>query len=114
MGGPFDRFGREAPFAPFFRDRVAVEGARAGGRRVAGTVRACVLDMGFDDPLADGAAQAARRVVEVTVRRADWFEPDPPRTGDEVTLESGAVFSVLSVAAADGLAGWTLKARSKA
>lgn len=111
MASPFDN---PAAFAPFFRDRVAVEGTRAGGRSVAGTFLACVLDQGLDDAIAEGSTETARRVVSVTVRRADWFDVEPPQTGDAVTLESGDAYRVTSVVPSVGFAGWTLMARATA
>ncbi len=107
-------FDSPAAFAPFFRDRVAVEGTRAGGRRVAGAFRACVLDQGLDDAAVEGTTETARRVVSVTVRRADWFDVEPPQTGYAVTLESGDAYRVMSVGPSVGFAGWTLMARATA
>lgn len=107
-------FESPAAFAPFFRDRVAVEGARAGGRRVAGTFRACVIDQGLDDPLAEGSTETARRVVSVTLLRADWLDVEPPQTGDAVTLESGDTYRAMAVDPSVGFAGWTIRARATA
>ena len=50
----------------------------------------------------------------MTVRRADWFDVEPPQTGDAVTLESGDAYRVTSVVPSVGFAGWTLMARATA
>lgn len=103
-------FDNPAAFAPFFRDRVAVEGTRAGGRRVAGTLRACVLDQGLDDVVAEDSASTVRRRYSVVVRRADWFDVEAPRPGFKVALEDGTALSVQSVGSMPGM--YVLEART--
>lgn len=75
--------------APFYHDDVAVEAGRAasGGVRVFRcTLRACVLDQGLDDPLAEGSTGADRRRWDIRVRSADWPDTTPPQIGDVVRI----------------------------
>ncbi len=72
-------------FAPFYDEVVAVEAkrARSGGARVLRcTVRACVLDQGLDEPLAEGSTGTLRRRWTIRVRAADWPYTTPPQIGD--------------------------------
>lgn len=90
-------FDNPAAFAPFFRDRVAVEGTRAGGHRVAGTFRACVLDQGLDDVVAEGSTSTVRRRIAVTfmVGGDSWPKDGTvPQRGDLVTLDDGTTYGI--------------------
>lgn len=89
-------FDNPAAFAPFFRDRVAVEGTRAG-RRVAGTFRACVLDQGLDDVVAEDSTSTVRRRIAVTfmVGGESWPKDGTvPQKGDRVTLDDGTTYGI--------------------
>lgn len=97
VASPFDN---PAAFAPFFRDRVAVEGTRAGGRRVAGTFRACVLDQGLDDVIAEDSTGAVRRRIAVTfmIGGDSWPKDGTvPQKGDRVTLDDGTAYRIYVV-----------------
>ena len=87
-------FHNPAAFAPFYDNRVAVEGKR-GSRRVAFTLRACVLDDGLEDPLADNSTSTNRRRWSVRVRIEDWPDTNPPQIGD--TLQIPEEFDVCGV-----------------
>lgn len=115
-------FASPAAFAPFFREAVAVEGRReaipalnGGGtvaRSVRGTFRACVMDCGFAEPLADGDATCSARVYAVSVRKGDWVDRTPPRVGDRVRATVGgrsASLVVTSVSCGEDV--WTAEAR---
>lgn len=75
-------------FAPFYDELVAVEAKRPPRSRGASAavmrspLRACVIDMGLDDPLADGSTGTSRRRWSVRVRLRDWPEVAPPQIGD--------------------------------
>ena len=85
-------FSNPAAFAPFFDSLVAVEGKRtprSGGADAVvlrSPVKACVIDLGLDDPLSDGSTGANRRRWSVSVRLADWPEVDPPQMGDVLRI----------------------------
>jgi len=82
-------FRNPAAFAPFYRDLVAVEGSRPSGRGVAvfrSPLKACVLDMGLDDPLSDASTGTNRRRWQIRVRLCDWPEVEPPTRGDLVHI----------------------------
>ena len=84
--------------APFFDDILVVEGRRAAGRDVRCTVRACVLDHGFSDPLLNGASAASEaRELAVQLPRNFWPYTQPPQIGDRVKLASGQSFEVYKV-----------------
>lgn len=90
-------FDNPKAFAPLFDDLVAVEGVRPGGRRIAGTFRACVLEQGLDDPLSDGSSGTDRRRVVVSFRiGGDSWPADGtrPQAGDRITVADGTVFAV--------------------
>ena len=85
-------FNNPAAFAPFFDSLVAVEGKRtprSGCARAAvfrSPIKACVIDLGMDDPLMDGSTGTNRRRWSVRVRFADWPEVDPPQVGDKLHI----------------------------
>lgn len=83
-------------FAPFFDETVAVEG-RVGGRAVAQTLKACVVDAGPADPDPDAVCSTAETLYSVRVLRDEWADVEPPRRGFEVRLESGLVLRVTGV-----------------
>lgn len=90
-------FDSPAAFAPFFRDRVAVEGTRAGGRRVAGAFRACVLDQGLDDAVAEASTGTVRRRIAVSfmIGGDSWPKDGTvPQKGDRVTLDDGTTYGI--------------------
>ncbi len=85
-------FNNPAAFAPFFDSLVAVEGKRtprSGSARAAvfrSPIKACVIDLGMDDPLMDGSTGTNRRRWSVRVRIQDWPEVDPPQIGDRLHI----------------------------
>lgn len=107
MGSMFEN---TRAFAPFYADPVAVEGVRENGRKVSGTFRACVFELGLDDPLADESAESRRKRVDVFVRRDDWPDDEPPQAGFAIFTEMGDEFRIERVEP-DPL-GWKFKARS--
>lgn len=79
------RFHNPRALAPFYHDVVAVEAKRAGSadvRVLRCTVRACVLDQGLDETLAEGSTGTDRRRWTIRVRSGDWPYTTPPRIGD--------------------------------
>ena len=56
-------FDNPRAFAPFYDDRIAVEGSRSGRTLKTGPLPACVFDQGLDDPISDGGTSSTRRRV---------------------------------------------------
>lgn len=106
-----DIFHNPRALAPFYRDRIAITGKRPDGVRFAFPLPACVLDQGWDDPLAEGDAATMRRRYSIRVRTCDWPETFPPQTGDEITLADGTLLSTHSSSRAVG--DYLLEAREK-
>lgn len=79
-------------FAPFYDEIIAVEAQRPPRTRggapavMRAPLRACVIDLGLDDPLADGSTGTNRRRWSVRVRIQDWPEVDPPQIGDRLHI----------------------------
>ena len=97
-----DMFCADGAFAPFYCDSVKVCGVRPGGRVVSATVRANVIDNGFDAALADGSTDTLRRSASIDIRRRDWPYKDKPQIGDTFTAESGERYSAMSVTVVHG------------
>ena len=102
MGSMFEN---TRAFAPFYADPVAVEGVRENGRKVSGTFKACVSDMGLDDLLLDDSTGTARRKICVSFLLGgdSWpLDGTLPQIGDKIWTEDGAKWSVKSVKRAMG------------
>ena len=95
-------FDNPRAFAPFYDDRIAVEGSRSGRTLKTGPLPACVFDQGLDDPLSDGGISASRRRYSINVPVGDWPDTTRPQAGDIVTLSDGSRLSVMSVAVVMG------------
>ena len=101
MGGVFEN---RAAFRPFYDERVVFEG---DGERV--EAMCLVLDLGYDDPVAEDSTGTIRRVIEVSVPEAAWPSERPVRTGDMVTTRDFARYAVMEVGRLQG--EWIVKAR---
>ncbi len=84
-------------FAPFFDETIVIEGVRANGARVNTTVRACVVDNGFDDSLGDGDPANTRRSFSIWMPLGAWLYGELPQIGDIVRLRDGARLAVSRV-----------------
>lgn len=89
-------------FAPFYDDRIAVEGARSGRTLKTGALPACVFDQGLDDPISDGGTSSTRRRYTINVKVSDWPDTTRPQTGDSIIMSDGTRLSVMSVAVVMG------------
>ena len=119
----FDPFSNPAAFAPFYRDAITVEGTRRSlpslqgshgvPRAVRGTFRACVIDNGFAEPVAESDAESSLRTFGISVRRGDWIDRMPPQTGDRVALVRDGQTLRLCVSGVGVACGdaWTFTAR---
>ena len=85
-----------AAFAPFYDTPVAFHGTRPNARPLALTVKCCVFEGGFDDPLLEISADTTRRMVGLSFPRAAWCDVTPPQKGETVSFD-GATFSVKKV-----------------
>lgn len=83
-------------FAPFFDETVAV-GGRVGGRAVAQSLKACVVDAGPAEADPDAVCDTAETLYSVRVMRDEWADVEAPRRGFEVRLESGLLLRVTGV-----------------
>jgi len=92
-------FDNPRAFDPMYEDRVTV--ANPGGVRV--DCRACVFDLGIDDPFADGDAESTRRrfAVHIPLKGCGaWPQgTQAPKVGWQVTFADGALAHVTSVSA---------------
>ncbi len=95
-------FDNPRAFAPFYDDRIAVEGSRSGRTLKTGSMPACVFDQGLDDPISDGGTSSTRRRYTINVPVCRWPETIRPRGGDIITLSDGSRLSVMSVAVVMG------------
>ena len=97
----------ESAFAPFYDTPVAFHGERApriepasrqpsaggyGARPVDLTVKCCVWEGGFDDPLLEQNADTDVRVVGLSFPISGWLETTPPQVGERVTFENKPFF----------------------
>ena len=99
-------------FAPFFDTAVAVEARRENGHVIRTTVRACVLDMGLDEPFSDGGTDSRRRAYSVSVQRIDCERSGwRPQIGDVLKFDDGRKLAVKSVSLPVGGA-YELEARA--
>ena len=103
-------FDNAKAFAPFFDDRVVVEGRR-GDRMIREACRACVLDSGFVDVDADAVAQSDEHVFSVRILRRDWPDASGPRIGDMVRLDGGRVLRITECVG--DAVSFTARAKSK-
>lgn len=91
-------FSNPGAFAPFFDTAMAVEATRENGHVIRTTVRACVLDMGLDEPFSDGGTDSRRRAYSVSVQRIDCERSGwRPQIGDVLTFDDGRKLAVKSV-----------------
>ena len=98
---------RPNAFAHFFDETIAVEGVRAGGGKVAGTYRACIMDGGLADIDADAVAGSNEKLYSVLIHMADREEPEPPWRGLTVKHErcGGRFTETMKVLSVDTLGG---------
>jgi hypothetical protein len=77
-------FENSGAFAPFFDTPIAVRGKRSGGELVALTLKASVVEGGYDD-IVDGVVSRVK-TLDVQFPVAKWPYPQAPQTGDTITL----------------------------
>lgn len=91
-------FDNPRAFAPFYDERIAVEGARSGRTLKSGPMRACVIDQGLDDAVVEGDTASTRQRYSVSVHEDEWTDVLQPQVGDTIILAGGERLSVMSVA----------------
>lgn len=96
-------------FSPFFTDIIAIRGVRKGGNSFAQTAKACVLDLGFDDPLCEDSTGSVCRVISVQIRAIDWRNTNAPQIGDSIEWHAGN-YRVMAVSKIDN--DYEMKARA--
>ena len=94
MTGIFDNPGA---FDPFYDTEAAFFGVRPGDRPVAVTVKVCVFEGGFADPLLDESnTSSSVRTVGLSFPARSWPDETPPQKGEHVVAD-GADYYISSV-----------------
>ena len=88
-------FENSGAFAPFFDTPVAIHGERGGDKSVAATVKASILDGGFDDITDDGASRVKKIIVQFPL--SSWSYVDAPQVGDTLELQRRGKWAVHKV-----------------
>lgn len=91
-------FYNPAAFAPFYDTEAAFYGTRPGPRPVAATVKCCVFEGGFADPVLDDLNTSSTvRTVGLSFPVVSWPDETTPQSGERVVLSGGADFYVSNV-----------------
>lgn len=111
MKSPFDT--DDLAFAPFYDTPIEIRGC---GQTT--SIKACVFDQYFDDPLCDLSPSADREYISVVVPKggeSGWNLTTPPKREDVVIMKSNMnangkkTYAVENVI--DFMGNWILKAR---
>ena len=84
--GPFDDCA--AAFAPLANETIVVRGRR-NDAPIEQTLKACILEGAFDDPVDGDSVASTRRTVDVLIPIAAWRFDTPPQVGDTVECVGG-------------------------
>lgn len=99
MPGPFDSKVFDAAFDPFFSDLVAFAATRTDGTH-RGTVRACIFDEGYAEPLDETSTCSKVARIALHIRKWDWSAciSTDPAPGDRFkSPETGRVYAAATV-----------------
>ena len=102
-------------FDPFFSAPVAFAATRTDGTH-RGTVRACVFDEGYAEPIDEGSTYSKVARIALQIRKWDWSAcvSTDPAPGDRFkSPETGRVYAAVTVTHFSGDT-WSIEAREVA
>lgn len=86
-------FDNPRAFAPFYDDRIAVEGKRGSRTLKTGQLPANLIDKSLEEPVSDNSTSTTVYRYRFLIDKDVWPELEDPRIGDVLTLSDGTRLS---------------------